>query len=71
MKGGSELQLTTSDLLDRLAPPACAKLVFRLRERLLCVETTKNAISCVQKMQSRYLGGEEAPAGMGTPILDS
>ena len=55
MKGGSEVQFTTSlpadpvDQLDPVDPLACAKVVFRVRETLLFVLETEIAILCVQK----------------------
>ena len=55
MKGGSEVQFTTSlqldpvDQLDQLDPVACAKVVFRVRETLLYVLETQKSLYCVFK----------------------
>ena len=52
MKGGSEVQFTTSlplDPVDQLDPVACAKVVFRVRETLLYVLETQKSLYCVFK----------------------
>ena len=55
MKGGSEVEFTTSlrlDAVDPLDPVdqlACAKVVFRVRETLLYVLETQKSLYCVFK----------------------
>ena len=50
MKGGSEVEFTTSfpvDPLDQLDRLACAKVVFRVRKMLLFVLETQKSLFCV------------------------
>ena len=57
MKGGSEVQFTTSlplDQLDQLDLLACAKVVFRVRETLLYVLETQKSLYCVFKKYKVY-----------------
>ena len=55
MKGGSEVEFTTSlpadpvDPVDQLDRLACAKVVFRVRETLLYVLETQKSLYCVFK----------------------
>ena len=64
MKGGSEVEFTTSlpadpvdpaDQLDRLA---CAKVVFRVRETLLYVLETQKWLYCVIQKYKVYFWGK-------------
>ena len=68
MKGGSELQFTTSIrwiVVDPVDRRACAKLVFRVRETLLFVLETQTSLYCVfKKYKGVIVGVEKAPAGM-------
>ena len=77
MKGGSEVQFTTSLPLDRLDPLdqrdplACAKVVFRVRETLLFVLKTRKSLYCVFKKYKVYFGRKRNPAGTlgGAPSM--
>ena len=67
MKGGSEVQFTTSlpaDPLDPVDPVdqlACAKVVFRVRETLLFVLETHKSLYCVFKKYKVYFGEKKKP----------
>ena len=69
MKGGSEVQFTTSlwldpvDRLDQLDPVACAKVVFRVRETLLYVLETQKSLYCVFKKYKVYFWEKKSPCG--------
>ena len=69
MKGGSEVQFTTSlpaDPLDQLDPVdqlACAKVVFRVRETLLYVLETQTSLYCVFKKYKVYFWEKKQPCG--------
>ena len=74
MKGGSEVQFTTSlqldplDQLDPADPAACSKLVFRVRVTLLFVLKTQKSLYCVFKKYKVHFLGKKAPAGtLGEP----
>ena len=60
MKGGSEVEFTTSlpvdrlDPLDQLDQLVCSKLVFRVRETLLYVLETQKSLYCVFKKYKVY-----------------
>ena len=77
MKGGSEVQFTTSlqldplDWLDWLDLVACAKVVFCVRETLLYVLETRKSLYCVFKKYKVYFRVKKAPAGMlgGAPSM--
>ena len=70
MKGGSEVQFTTSlqldpvDQLDQLDRLVCSKLVFRVRETLLYVLETQKSLYCVFKKYKVYFWEKKAPVGM-------